>query len=42
MHYFTSINLLPEVATSRTSLASRTVFEVFGLGLEESSPWLWP
>ena len=31
---------LPEVESSRTSLASRTHFEV--LGLEASSPWPWP
>ena len=34
-----------EVESSRTSLASRTHFEVFGLGLEASSPqklpWSW-
>ena len=30
----------PEVESSRTSLASRTHFEV--LGLEASSPWPWP
>ena len=29
---------LPEVESSRTSLASRTHFEVLGLGLEASSP----
>ena len=40
--------LLPEVESSRTSLASRTSsrthFEVLGLslGLEASSPWPWP
>ena len=37
---------LPEVESSRTSLASRTSsrthFQVLGLGLEASSPWLWP
>ena len=34
----------PEVESSRTSLASRTHFEVLGLGLEASSPWPspWP
>ena len=31
-----------EVESSRTSLASRTLFEVLGLGLEASSPWPWP
>jgi len=33
-----------EVAAARTSLASRTVFEVLGLdlGLEGSSSWPWP
>ena len=30
---------LSEVDSSRTSLASRTHFEVLGLGLEASSPW---
>ena len=32
----------PKVESSRTSLASRTHFEVLGLGLEASSPWPWP
>ena len=31
-----------EVESSRTSLASRTHFEVLGLGLKASSPWSWP
>ena len=31
-----------EVESSRTSLASRTHFEVLGLGLEASNPWPWP
>ena len=39
------LGLLPEVESSRTSLASRTFsrthFEVLGLGLEASSPWPW-
>ena len=30
------------VESSRTSLASRTHFEVVGLGLEASSTWPWP
>ena len=33
---------LAEVESSRTSLASRTHFEVLGLGLKASSPWPWP
>ena len=34
--------LSPELESSRTSLASRTHFEVLSLGLEASSPWPWP
>ena len=33
---------LSEVESSRTSLASRTHFEVLGLGRKASSPWPWP
>ena len=35
-------SFVAEVESSRTSLASRTHFEVLGLGLEASSPWPWP
>ena len=35
-------NYLTEVKSSRTSLASRTHFEVLGLGLEASSPQKFP
>ena len=31
-----------EVESSRTSLSSRTQFEVLGLGHEAPSPWPWP
>ena len=39
-HFF--LLYIPEVESSRTSLALRTHFEVLGLGLEASSPWPWP
>ena len=33
---------ISEVESSRMSLASRTHFEVLGLGIKASNPWPWP
>ena len=45
-HFLPRIRWRPEMESSRTSLVSRTHFEVLGLGLglglEASSPWPWP